>query len=333
MDAVLYISAVLSAIIALYLLGSRSEPRQAHLLLAAVFALFAIQQVLTSLAITQVGAGWIWWRPVLAIVLPPMIYLHLRAVTHPEIHVQWADLPHLAAPTALLLLRTLQPDGPYLDAAIISSQAFYSALAFIRITAQTPSTRRWKLAVCAWLLAMAIADLLVMAELSGNDTLAQSRSLMVMIAGSAIFLVYFLLTSLHRTGPLSWIVSRIRRVNSATDTVAARLEEHMTIARPWLDADLTVARLARQIGLPQRSVSETVNDQFETSVSRWINGWRIAEAQRLIRAAPDRPLVELMLDCGFQTRSNFNKAFKDVAGETPSAWRKRNCGPGPLATA
>ena len=30
-----------------------------------------------------------------------------------------------------------------------------------------------------------------------------------------------------------------------------------------------------------------------------------------------------MLDCGFQTRSNFNKAFKDVTGETPSEWRKR----------
>jgi AraC-like DNA-binding protein len=77
--------------------------------------------------------------------------------------------------------------------------------------------------------------------------------------------------------------------------------------------------------LPQRTVSEIVNDQYETSVSRWINGWRVAEAQRLIRAAPERPLVELMLDCGFQTRSNFNKAFKDITAETPSEWRKREC--------
>ena len=39
---------------------------------------------------------------------------------------------------------------------------------------------------------------------------------------------------------------------------------------------------------------------------------------------PGRPLVELMLDCGFQTRSNFNRAFKEIAGETPSAWRRHN---------
>ena len=105
----------------------------------------------------------------------------------------------------------------------------------------------------------------------------------------------------------------------------------MTDARPWLDPELTVARLARQLGLPQRSVSETVNDQFAMSVSRWINGWRIVEAQRLIHATPERPLVELMLDCGFQTRSNFNKTFKDLTGETPSAWRKRNCTPASAA--
>ena len=94
-----------------------------------------------------------------------------------------------------------------------------------------------------------------------------------------------------------------------------------------------MARLARQLSLPQRIVSETVNDRFGTSVSRWINGWRIAEAQRLMAVAPERPLVELMLDCGFQTRSNFNKAFKDVAGETPSAWRKRNGAPSSAQTA
>ena len=329
MDVVLHISAVLSAIITFYLLGSRSEPRQAHLLLAAVFALFAVQQVLTSLALMETAAAWVWWRPVLAMLLPPLIYLHLRAVTHRDMSLNWPDLPHLAAPAGLFLLRMLQPDGPHLDVAIISSQGFYSALALVRIAAPTPATRRWKLAICGWLLAMAIADLLVMIELIGRDTLGQSRSLILMAAGFFSFLVYFLLTSLHRSGPLSWIATRMRRDGPVAGDVAARLERHMTTARPWRDADLTVARLARQLSLPQRRVSETVNDAYGVSVSRWINGWRIAEAQRLMAADPARSLVELMLDCGFQTRSNFNKAFTDVTGETPSAWRKAHCQPLP----
>ena len=333
MDAVLHISAALSAIIAIYLFGLRTEPRLAHRLLGAVFGLFAVQQILTSLVLIEAASAWVWWRPVLAMLMPPLIYLQLRAVTHSEAELKWPDLAHLAAPAGLLLLRTFQPGGPYLDAAIISSLGFYSVFAFLRISAPTPGTRRWKLAICGWLLAMAIADLLVMVELFGRTRLDQSRSLIVVISGFFIFLIYFLLTSLHRTGPLSWIVTRIRRDSRSADSVASRLEQHMAAARPWLDADLTVARLARQLSLPQRVVSETVNDRFGTSVSRWINGWRITEAQRLMAAAPERPLVELMLDCGFQTRSNFNKAFKDVAGETPSAWRKRNSAPSSAQTA
>jgi AraC-like DNA-binding protein len=329
MESVLHISAVLSAIIALYLLGSRSEPRQAHRRLAAVCALLATQQALPSLALMEAAAAWVWWRPVLAMLLPPLIYLHLRAVTHPEVQLHWPDLPHLAAPVGLLLLRGVLPDGPYLDAAIISSQAFYGVLALLRITAPTQATRRWKLLLCAWLLAMAIADLLVMIELVGRDTLGQSRSLIIVISGLFIFLVYVLLTSLHRSGPLSWITTRMRREAAGSQGIAAQLEQHMTGARPWLDPELTVARLARQLSLPQRRVSETVNDAYGVSVSRWINGWRITEAQRLMAADPARPLVELMLDCGFQTRSNFNKAFSDVTGETPSAWRKAHCQPKP----
>ncbi len=328
MDAVLHISAALAAIIALYLAGSQAEPRQAHRLLAAVFALFAVQQFLTSLAIIDAAAAWIWWRPVLAMLLPPLVYLHLRAVTRPQTRLHWPDLFHLAAPAGLLVLRVARPDGPYLDAIIIASQAFYGVFAFIRISAPSPAIGRWKLMICGWLMAMAVADLLVMIELIDRAPLGQSRFLIVALSGFFIFLIYFLLTLLHRTGPLSWITSRVRRSVPATDDVAARLEQHMRSARPWLNPELTVARLARQLALPQRIVSETVNDRFGVSVSRWINGWRIGEAQRLIQAAPERPLVELMLDCGFQTRSNFNKAFKDVTGETPSAWRQRTCAPG-----
>ena len=329
MDVILHISAVLSAIIALYLVGSQSEPRQAHRLLAAVFGLVAVQQILMSLAITDVATAWVWWRPVLAMLLPPLIYLHLRATMRVQSSLRWPDLIHLAAPVGLVLLRTLRPDGPYLDMVIIASQAFYSLYAFNRIHAASPAIRRWKLMVCGWLLTMAIADLLVMIELVDLDALGQSRSLITAIAGHVAFLIYFLLASLHRTGPLSWIAARLRRNASDTGDIPARLDHHMRTARPWLDPELTVARLARQLGLPQRGVSETVNDAFGVSVSRWINGWRIAEAQRLMRADPGRPLVELMLDCGFQTRSNFNKAFNDIIGETPSVWRKRANTPPP----
>ncbi|WP_417483570.1 helix-turn-helix domain-containing protein [Maricaulis sp.] len=323
MTSILHISAALSAIITLYLASLRPEPRLAHRLLALVFALFAIQHMLTSLALLGLMPSLVWWRPVLAMAMPPAIFLHLRTAARPDQGLALPDLAHLLGPAGLILARLVLPDGPYLDAAIIAALVFYGVHAMITVRGPTPAGQRWKYMVCGWLFAMALTDLLVMIELVGNEDLGHSLTLAITIAGFFVFLVYFLLTSLHQNGPISWIMTRIRRGGAGGETIRARLDAHMTEARPWLDPELTVARLARQLALPQRRVSEAVNDLHGTSVSRWINGWRIAEAQRLMRAAPERPLVELMLDCGFQTRSNFNKAFKDVTGETPSEWRKR----------
>lgn len=325
MTSVLHICAALSAIIAIYLANLRSEPRLAHRLLAVVFTLFAIQHALTSFALLELGPSLVWWRPVLAMALPPAIFLHLRAASGSGKAIEFHDLLHIGGPAGLTLARFALPDGPYLDAAIVASLVFYGCFALLCIGTSSPAARRWKYMVCSWLFLMAVADLLVLVELTGSDDLGHSRTLIVLIAGFFAFLVYFLLTSLNRTGPLSWIITRVRRVGAEPTSLKAQLETYMAEARPWLDPELTVARLARKLGLPQRTVSEIVNDQYETSVSRWINGWRVAEAQRLIRAAPERPLVELMLDCGFQTRSNFNKAFKDITAETPSEWRKREC--------
>ncbi|WP_417484292.1 helix-turn-helix domain-containing protein [Maricaulis salignorans] len=324
MTSVLHISAVLCAIMALYLVNLRSQPRFAHRLLALVFALFAAQHLLTSLAILGLGPALVWWRPTLAMLLPPALFLHLRAASQPGRRLTAGDLLHLAPPAGLLLGRLFLGDGRYLDGAIIASLLCYGAYAVLALRTRNASGRRWKIMVCGWLFMMALADLLVMIELLGREDLRHSLILIITVSGFFLFLVYFLLTSLHQSGPLSWTMTRAREDAAGNEVVRTRLEQHMADQRPWLDPDLTVARLARQLALPQRRVSETINDEFGVSVSRWINGWRIAEAQRLMRGTPDRPLVELMLDCGFQTRSNFNKAFKGVTGETPSAWRRRN---------
>jgi AraC-like DNA-binding protein len=325
MLSVLHISAALSAIMAVFLANLRSEPKLAHRLLAVVFALFATQHLLTSLAVMEIGNPLVWWRPVLAMALAPVIYLHLRSTTQPDETPSARDLIHLTGPAGLALARQIVGSGAYLDVIIILSLVLYCGLCLIHIKAALPAARRWKYMVSGWLILMALADGLVMVELAESDNLRQSRALVFTMAGFLFFLAYLVLTSLNQTGPLSWIVTRIQRGGARSEQVQERLEVHMSQTRPWLDAELTVARLARQLGLPQRTVSETVNDRFGVSVSRWINGWRIAEAQRLMQADPARPLVELMLDCGFQTRSNFNKAFNDVAGETPSAWRKAHC--------
>ena len=88
----------------------------------------------------------------------------------------------------------------------------------------------------------------------------------------------------------------------------------------YRDYDLTLERLARRTRIPARKISRAVNHLGDCSVTDLVNGYRAREAMRLLRAS-DLPVTRIMLESGFQTKSNFNRAFKAIAGQTPSAYR------------
>ncbi len=96
----------------------------------------------------------------------------------------------------------------------------------------------------------------------------------------------------------------------------------MTEKRLWSDTELNLARLARRLGAPARAVSEAVNRVHGVSVSHYVNNHRIGEACRLLRDT-DLPVTRILFEAGFMTKSNFNREFLRVTGESPSEWRRR----------
>lgn len=88
--------------------------------------------------------------------------------------------------------------------------------------------------------------------------------------------------------------------------------------RPYLDPDLTLARLSRKMGVPAKSLSATINLTTGGNVSRFINEARIAAAQETMLRG--ETVTKAMLMSGFNTKSNFNREFLRVVGKSPSAW-------------
>ncbi|APE30750.1 AraC family transcriptional regulator [Halomonas aestuarii] len=109
------------------------------------------------------------------------------------------------------------------------------------------------------------------------------------------------------------------------DELLRRLATHMTEAKPYLDANLSVAQLARQLGVPARELSRTINRGLEKSFFEFVSDYRIAEArQRLQEADASATILQVMYDSGFNSKSVFNTAFKRATGMTPSAYRARH---------
>lgn len=90
----------------------------------------------------------------------------------------------------------------------------------------------------------------------------------------------------------------------------------------YCDPDLSLNRLARKLGTPARTVSAAVNSVLSCNVSQLINAYRVeCITQQLDHS--DQTITEIMGNCGFQTKSNFNREFRRLTGMNPSEWRKR----------
>jgi len=89
----------------------------------------------------------------------------------------------------------------------------------------------------------------------------------------------------------------------------------------YADTELNLQRLARKAGIPSRQVSRAVNSQTGLNVSQWVNEARIRAACELLRES-DATILEIMQKVGFATKSNFNREFRRVTGDSPGNWRR-----------
>jgi AraC-like DNA-binding protein len=112
------------------------------------------------------------------------------------------------------------------------------------------------------------------------------------------------------------------------DHEAARLEDALLMLmdreRPWTDSDLTLADLASRLGTTPHKLSEVLNAQMGRTFYDFVNGYRVRDVQRRIKAgeARTRKILAVALDAGFASKSTFNQAFKKQTGQTPSEFSK-----------
>jgi AraC-like DNA-binding protein len=113
-----------------------------------------------------------------------------------------------------------------------------------------------------------------------------------------------------------------------SDVEARRLKTSllaiMDAKRPWRDSELTLADLAEQLGSTPHKLSEVLNSEVGETFYDFVNGYRVREVQRRIKAGEARALkmLALAMDAGFASKSTFNQAFKKHTSQTPSDFRQ-----------
>lgn len=106
--------------------------------------------------------------------------------------------------------------------------------------------------------------------------------------------------------------------------LAARLQQVLEAERAYLEGDLSLAQLSERMGAPAYLVSEVIHRHYQASFFDVVNRLRVDEVKRRLGdpAHAHLSILGVAMDCGFNTKSSFNAAFKKHTGRTPSEFRK-----------
>ena len=92
----------------------------------------------------------------------------------------------------------------------------------------------------------------------------------------------------------------------------------------YLEADLTMFKLAAMVDCSVNHLSQAVNAGFGMSFFDFLNSYRIEDAKTMLGRKDKQPaaILDVSFAVGFNSNSAFYAAFKKATGQTPAQYRR-----------
>jgi AraC-like DNA-binding protein len=103
--------------------------------------------------------------------------------------------------------------------------------------------------------------------------------------------------------------------------IESKLPELMEDRKIFLDANLTLLKMAKLCGLPTKYLSKYFNTKLGLNFNEYMNGQRINAAKQMLLEKPEMAVIDVMYESGFNSKSVFNTRFKQIVGVTPTEFR------------
>ncbi len=103
-----------------------------------------------------------------------------------------------------------------------------------------------------------------------------------------------------------------------------KVNDYVLANKSHLNPLLGLESLASELKMGSSTLSKLINENFTGNFSDYINLFRVEEAKRILSDPEfeNYTIVALCLECGFNSKSTFYKAFKQHTGLTPSEYKK-----------
>lgn len=121
------------------------------------------------------------------------------------------------------------------------------------------------------------------------------------------------------------IIAEVPPDNNTDQLLAQQIKSLLEQQDMYLQSNLKVADLARQMNVSEYRISRVFRDHFNArNFNQFINHMRVHHAKRLLEN-PDNthwPIIVVGMESGFASIGPFTRAFKSTCGMTPNQYRQ-----------
>ncbi|MBQ4818981.1 helix-turn-helix domain-containing protein [Aquimarina sp. MMG016] len=110
--------------------------------------------------------------------------------------------------------------------------------------------------------------------------------------------------------------------NTELEALKLQLEHLMEEKKPYLNRKLLKSELAEMLGVSNPEIARLLNERIGMNFFEYINYYRIKEFIELAKTdkAKSMTFFGLAQEAGFNSKTTFNKSFKDLMGSTPKVY-------------
>lgn len=93
-------------------------------------------------------------------------------------------------------------------------------------------------------------------------------------------------------------------------------------SRRYMKAGVTMAEVASEMGISRSQLANYIQSRGCPKIGSWLALYRIKEAKNMIKEYPHYSLDAIAEECGFSSRSYFQKVFRELEEVTPAQYRE-----------
>ena len=106
--------------------------------------------------------------------------------------------------------------------------------------------------------------------------------------------------------------------------LTSKIIQYLNCKKPYINSEYSLQMMADDLSVPRYKVSQVINSSQKKNFFKFINGFRVEEVKKKLAnpAYQHYTVLGIALECGFNSKTSFNRIFKEETGLTPSEYKK-----------